>query len=206
MFKWCMKKNQWFSFDQNAPKHQKPQISKNAKILEKCMKTCNLMKKKGQKCLTLVFWRKPLDLWPRKMTKKIFGEKGWREESERKTRNSLKIWSDSYMFEKIQNSIGREESGRDRNVQKNRLDWSKRIGKESSKPETLSLKAEFFSSLFDRSKNRLNRSNPEETEILKILENFLCKNTWKTVFMIWDVCLWFQMFYKTKLFKEKFKL
>ena len=107
MFKWCMKKNPWFNFDQNAQKHQKPQISKNAKIPkkmhERCMKSCNLMKKKGKKCLTISFWRKPLNLWPRKMTKKKKNcEKGLREESERKTRNSLKVWSNSYVFWKYE--------------------------------------------------------------------------------------------------------
>ena len=35
MFKWYMKKNPWFSCDQNAQKHQKPQISKSAKIPKK---------------------------------------------------------------------------------------------------------------------------------------------------------------------------
>ena len=96
------------------PKNIKnPKFLKVGKFLRKCMKSSNLMKRKGQKCLTLSFWRKPLNLWPRKMIKKKKNcEKGSREESERKTRNSLKIWFDSYMFWKYENrSVERNLEG-----------------------------------------------------------------------------------------------
>ena len=53
------------------------------------------------------------------------------------------------------------------------------MGKESSKPKTLSLKTKFSYCLLDQSKNRLDRSkdrlersNPKEIEFLKNLENF----------------------------------
>ena len=61
--------------------------------------------------------------------------------------------------------------------------------------ESLGWKIEFSPSHFDR-------SNPEELEILKILENFFCRTIWKFVFMIWDVCSWFQMFYKPSFSKK----
>jgi len=79
-------KNPLFSSNKKYHKHQKTQVLKCAKIPKKCMKTCNLMKKEGQKGLTLNFWRKSLKLWPRKWQKK-FCEKGSREELERKTKN-----------------------------------------------------------------------------------------------------------------------
>ena len=45
---------------------------------------CDLMKKEGQKSLTLSVWRKPLNIWPRKRPKKKKNrEKGSREESKR---------------------------------------------------------------------------------------------------------------------------
>ena len=68
------------------------------------------MKKKGQKCLTLGVWRKPLNLWPRKMTKKKKGEKGSREESERKTKSSFKRTGLIPICLKKWNPIDREES------------------------------------------------------------------------------------------------
>ena len=43
---------------------------------------------------------------------------------------------------------------------------------ESRQPESFSLKMEFSFCLFDWSKNKLNQSNPKETEFLKNLENF----------------------------------
>ena len=58
------------SFDQKAKKHQNPKFFKMWKSLNKCMKTCNMIKKKGKKCLTLGLGRKPLKLWPRKWPKK----------------------------------------------------------------------------------------------------------------------------------------
>ena len=106
MFKRCMMKNPWFSFDKKSHKHKKTPNFKDVKIPwkmhERCMKSCNLMKKEGQKCLTLSFWRKPLNLWPRMWQFFIFifilfyfiCEKGSRVESDRETKNNLKslIW------------------------------------------------------------------------------------------------------------------
>ena len=91
MFRWCMMKNTWFSFDnkkikKKCHKHQKPHFKKKLqKSLKKnCMIRCNLMKKEGQKSLTLSVWRKPLNIWPRKWPKKKkFREKGSREELKR---------------------------------------------------------------------------------------------------------------------------
>ena len=49
------------------PKNIKnPKFWKVQKFLKKCMKTCNMIKKKGQRCLTLGLGRIPLKLWPRK--------------------------------------------------------------------------------------------------------------------------------------------
>ena len=160
------------------------------------------MKKKGKKCLTLRVWRKPLNLWPRKMTQFFFlVRRDWERNRRERQRNSFKNnWSDSYKFEKYEIRLVERNWGRNRNSLKNRLNWLKGIRKESSKPESLSWKIEFSPSHFNQLKNRLDRSILEEIEILKILENFFCKNIWKIVFMIWDVCSWFQMFYKTKLF------
>ena len=125
----------------------------------------------------------------------------WERNRRKRQRNSFKNnWSDSYKFEKYEIRLVERNWGRNRNSLKNRLNWLKGIRKESSKPESLSWKIEFSPSHFNQLKNRLDRSNLEEIEILKILENFFCKNIWKIVFMIWDVCSWFQMFYKTKLF------
>ena len=60
----CMNKNPWNKFDQNAQNHQKSQFFFDVKILKnKCINACKLIKKKGYKCLTLGWGRKPLNLW-----------------------------------------------------------------------------------------------------------------------------------------------
>ena len=60
----------------------------------------------------------------------------------------------------------------------------------------------FSSSHFDQLKNRLDQSNSKGTKIWKILEIFFCRIIWKTIFIIWHVCSWLQMIFKTKLFKK----
>ena len=61
---------------------------------------------------------------------------------------------------------------------KNKFNWSRGI----EATQEFKLKTEFSFCHFDRSKNRLDWSNPEETKNLKILENFFCRNIWKNCF------------------------
>ena len=109
MFKWRMMKNPWFSFDykKNAINIKNLNFLKkqNAKIpKKKCMIRCDLMKKEGQKSLTLSVWRKPLNIWPRKRPKKK--KKIERRDRERNRRDRQKAFekvkSDSYLFLKIE--------------------------------------------------------------------------------------------------------
>ena len=125
---------------------------------EKCINACNLIKKKEKTCLTLGFRRKPLKLWPRKRPKK---KKRVRRNRREKQRNSEKGLSDSYYFFFLKKNeirmVGRNQD-RNWNSLKNRLDWLKEIGKESSKPESFNLKLEFsFSFSIDQKTNLINR-------------------------------------------------
>jgi len=61
-------------------------------------------------------------------------ERNWRE----RQRTFEKVKTDSYMFLKKRNLIGREELDRNRNVHEERFDRSKGIGKELKGLETLS--------------------------------------------------------------------
>ena len=103
---------------------------------------------------------------------------------------------------------------------KSKFDWLRGIGQESNfawkearliernrewieGTRDFKLKTYFSSSHFDQSKNRHDQSKYKEIEILK---KKIYRIIWKTVFMIWHVCSWLQMIFKTKLFKEKFNL
>ena len=95
MFKWCMWKTHDLVLIKNPLNIKNPKFQNVWKPLRKCMKSCNLMKKKGQKGLKyyLKFLKKTFKSWTKKTKKKKEKkncEKGSKEESERKTKNSLK--------------------------------------------------------------------------------------------------------------------
>ena len=130
------------SFDQKAKKHQNPKFLKMWKSLNKCMKTCNMIKKKGKKCLTLGLGRKPLKLWPRKWPKKKknFVRRDRERNQRERQRTFEKIRYNSYMLLKIEIQL----------FERNRLGiemYMKKglIGRKESKgPETLSWKTDFL--------------------------------------------------------------
>ena len=96
------------------------------------------MKKKGQKCLTLSVWWKPLNLWQENDKKNLERKDQERNRRDRQKEAFEKVRSDSYMFFKKRDPIGWEDSSRNRVSHENMLDWSKGIGQESKELETLS--------------------------------------------------------------------
>ena len=170
------------------------------------------MKNNGQKSLTLSIWRKPLNLWSRKRPKKQKKKKNERRDWERNRRERQKeclkklylipicFWKSK--FDRLR-GIGQESNFTWKQAQLIKRD---RARIEGTRDFELKKKNCFSSSHFDQLKNRLDQSNSKGTKIWKILEIFFCRIIWKTIFIIWHVCSWLQMMFKTKLFKEKFKL
>ena len=73
---------------------------------------------------------------------------------------------------------------------------------ESRKPEIFNLKTFFFLFSISQKASLIDRilKNQKFWKTWKIF----CRNICKPIFMIWDACSWFQMFYKSNLSKKKF--
>ena len=116
-----------------------------------------------------------------------------RNRRDRQKEGFEKVRSDSYMF--LKNEIQlfeRNWVGIEFHMKTCLID-RKESSRNQRNPKLL-VKTYFSSSHFDRSKSKGHK-------FLKILEK---KNLWnhlKTVFMIWHVCSWLQMIFKTKLYQ-----
>ena len=116
-----------------------------------------------------------------------------------------KVRSDSLLFLKSKIRLVERNWAGIEITHENRLDWSKGIRQELKEPKAFKRKSHFSPSHFNRSKNKLDWLNFNETKILKNSGKVFCKIIWKTIFMIWHECSWLQMIFKTKIYKEKFK-
>ena len=141
------------------------------------MSACNLIKKKGQKCLTLGFRRKPLNLWPRiRQKKKNLSEKRLRDESKRMTKNSEKGWTDSYLFIKNEiRSVKENQEGIKIHIKIGSTDRNE-SGRNQASLRVLALKLEFpFAFSIDRKTNLIDWILKKQ-KFWKIWKNFLQKH------------------------------
>ena len=116
--------------------------------------------------------KKTFESLSQKKTKNFFEwegiERGINEEDKNKKNNRF----DFYLFKKNEfRSLGGIKIG----IQK-KLKTDPTDREESRQPKSFSLTTGFFFFLFDRSRNKFDWSNPEESEFLKSLENFLQKH------------------------------
>ena len=101
-----------------------------------------------------------------------------------------------YMFLKIENRlIERNQARIEMYMKKGSTGW-----KESKRPETLCWKPDFLLHILIGQKIESISWILKKQKFWKILENFFWRTIWKTGCMIWHVCSWLQMIFKTKLF------
>ena len=125
--------------------------------------------------------------------KKILSDRGSREELERKTKDMMKklIWFLFVFLKKLKFNRDRNQKA----FKTSPTDW-----KELKRPESFSLKLEFsFPFSISQKIDKIDQILKKQKFFEKFGKNF-CRNICRLVFMIWNVCSWFQMFYKTKLF------